>query len=70
MAILRFSNTRVYMMAERFSMRKIKEVLRLKHEAGCGNRDITKSCGIAVSRYLRRATRAGLSVLVPPHQFG
>ncbi|CAO0820267.1 hypothetical protein DFAR_1470012 [Desulfarculales bacterium] len=50
--------------AERLSMRKIKEVLRLQHEAGCGNRDIAKSCGIGrttVSRYLRRATHAGLS---------
>ena len=52
------------MPAERLSMRKIKEGLRLKHEAGCGNRDIAKSCGIGrttVSRYLRRAARAGLS---------
>jgi transposase len=50
-------------------MRKIKEVLRLKHEAGCGNRDISKSCGIGrttVSRYLRRAARAGLSWPLPP----
>ncbi|CAO0823203.1 hypothetical protein DFAR_3530007 [Desulfarculales bacterium] len=44
------------MSTERLSMRKIKEVLRLKHEAGCGNRDIAKSCGIdrtTVSRSLR-----------------
>ena len=58
------------MPAERLSMRKIKEVLRLKHEAGCGNRDIAKSCGIGrttVSRYLRRAKRAGLSWPLPPY---
>ncbi|CAO0820695.1 hypothetical protein DFAR_1830009 [Desulfarculales bacterium] len=36
----------MHLPAERLSMRKIKEVLRLKHEAGCGNRDIAKSCGI------------------------
>ncbi|CAO0820714.1 hypothetical protein DFAR_1840004 [Desulfarculales bacterium] len=45
-------------------MRKVKEVLRLKHEAGCDNRDIAKSCGIGrttVFRYLRRAARAGRS---------
>ncbi|CAO0821641.1 hypothetical protein DFAR_2510001 [Desulfarculales bacterium] len=44
------------MPAERLSMRKIKEILRLKHEAGCGNRDIAKHCGIGrttVSRYVR-----------------
>ncbi|CAO0823311.1 hypothetical protein DFAR_3630022 [Desulfarculales bacterium] len=54
------------MPAERLSMRKIKEVLRLKHEAGCGNREIAKSCGIGrttVFRYLRRAAHAGLSWL-------
>ncbi|CAO0823938.1 hypothetical protein DFAR_390002 [Desulfarculales bacterium] len=50
--------------AERLSMRKIKEVFRLKHEAGCGNQDIAKSCGvgrITVFRYLYRVVRAGLS---------
>ncbi|CAO0824855.1 hypothetical protein DFAR_950029 [Desulfarculales bacterium] len=54
---------------ERLSMRNIKEVLRLKHEAGCGNRDIAKSCGIGrttVSHYLRQAARAGLSWPSPP----
>ncbi|CAO0823444.1 hypothetical protein DFAR_3710002 [Desulfarculales bacterium] len=56
------------MSAERLSMRKITEVLRLKHEAGCGNRDIAKSCGIGrttVSRYLHRAARVGLSWALP-----
>ncbi|CAO0824223.1 hypothetical protein DFAR_510011 [Desulfarculales bacterium] len=52
------------MPAERLSIRKIKEVLRLKHEAGCGNRDIAKNYGIGrttMSRYLRRAAHTGLS---------
>ncbi|CAO0821434.1 hypothetical protein DFAR_2330021 [Desulfarculales bacterium] len=56
------------MPAERLSMRKIKKVFRLKHEAGCGNRDIAKSCGIGrttVFRYLRRAARVGLSWPIP-----
>ena len=30
----------------RLSMRKIKEVLRLKYEAGLSNRAIARSCGI------------------------
>ncbi|CAO0822699.1 hypothetical protein DFAR_3240012 [Desulfarculales bacterium] len=49
-------------------MRKVKAVLRLKHEVRCGNRDIAKSCGIGrttVSRYLRRAARASLSWPLP-----
>ncbi|CAO0824696.1 hypothetical protein DFAR_830006 [Desulfarculales bacterium] len=53
---------------ERLSMRKIKEVLRLKHKVGCGNRDIAKNCGrgrATVSRYLRRAARSGLSCPLP-----
>ncbi|CAO0820269.1 hypothetical protein DFAR_1470014 [Desulfarculales bacterium] len=52
------------MPAERLSMRKIKEVLRLKHEAGCGNRKIAKSYGIGrttVPYYRCRAARAGRS---------
>ncbi|CAO0823367.1 hypothetical protein DFAR_3690007 [Desulfarculales bacterium] len=56
------------MPAERLSMRKTKKILRLKHEVGCGNRDIAKSCGISratVSRYLRRAARVGLSWPLP-----
>ncbi|CAO0822602.1 hypothetical protein DFAR_3180030 [Desulfarculales bacterium] len=52
------------MPVESLSMRKIKKILRLQHEAGCGNQDIAKSCGIGratVSHYLRRAARAGRS---------
>ena len=45
-------------------MRKIKEVLRLKYEAGLSNRAIAKSCGIChktVKEYLTRARASGLS---------
>jgi transposase len=49
--------------AERLSMRKIKEVLRLKYEAGLGNRQIARSCSInhsTVADYVIRAKAAGL----------
>ena len=45
-------------------MRKIKEVLRLKFEAGLSNRRNARSCGIsrtAVAEYLSRFEEAGLS---------
>ena len=46
------------MAARRLSMRKIKEVLRLKWEYNSSNNQIAKSCNIArstVREYLRRA---------------
>ena len=46
------------------SKRSIKEVLRLKYEAGLSNRDIAKGCGIChktVKEYLTRARASGLS---------
>ena len=52
------------MPAERLSMRKIKEVLRLKFELGLPNRQIARSCSInhcTVADYLYRAKAAGLS---------
>ena len=51
------------MPAERLSMRKIKEVLRLKFELGLRNRQIARSCSInhsTVADYLYRAKAAGL----------
>lgn len=48
---------------KRLSMRKIKEVLRLKHQAGLSNRQIARSCvlsHVTVSTYLERAAQAGL----------
>jgi len=51
------------MPAERLSMRKIKEILRLKWSCGLSNRKIAQSCAIsrsAVAEYLMRASAAGL----------
>ena len=55
------------MAAERLSMRKIKELLRLK-AAGHGNREIARSLVIShstVKEYLRRAAVAGVSWPLP-----
>ena len=54
--------------AKRLSMRKIKEVLRLKFELGLGHRQIARSCGInhgTVGDYIRRAEAAGLEWPLP-----
>ena len=56
------------MPAKRLSMRKIREVLRLKWGNGMSNRRIAASSGIGrptVSEYLRRAEEAGLSWPLP-----
>jgi hypothetical protein len=56
------------MAAKRLSMRKIREILRLKFECGLSQRDIAKSCSIArstVGEYLIRASAAGLSWPLP-----
>jgi IS30 family transposase len=48
---------------ERLTMRKIKEILRLKYEAGLSNRAIAGACNISnstVGEYLRRAAAAGI----------
>jgi transposase len=50
------------------SMRKIQEVLRLKHELHFSNRAIARSCSIprsTVANYLARARAAGLSWPLP-----
>ncbi len=47
---------------KRLSMRKLKEVLRLRYELGLGQRQIARSCSIGqgtVSGYLKRAQEAG-----------
>jgi len=44
-------------------MRRIKEVLRLRFEAGLGHRQIARSCSLGVGTvhdYLKRAEAAGL----------
>src|SRR5436190_15842268 len=54
--------------ARRLSMRKIKEVLRLKHELGLGQRQTARSCSIGlgtVHDYLARAAEAGLTWPLP-----
>ena len=46
------------------SMRKLKEILRLKHQAGLTDRQIGRSCSLShttVSTYLQRAAQAGVS---------
>ena len=56
------------MPAQRLSMRKIKEVLRLCWGHGLSKRKTARSCGIsrpAVDEYLRRAEEAGLSWPLP-----
>jgi transposase len=53
---------------ERLSMRKIKEVLRLRFEHGLSHRAIAHSCGIGVTtarEYLMRAKTAGLCWPLP-----
>ena len=48
---------------ERLTMRKIKEILRLKYEAGLSNRAIAGACNISnstVGEYLRRAEATGI----------
>ena len=56
------------MPAQRLSMRKIREVLRLCWANGLSKRQTAASCGIsrpAVDEYLRRAKEAGLSWPLP-----
>jgi transposase len=58
------TNEEVEMANRRLSMRKIKEVLRLKWKHGCSNKQIANSCNISrstVRDYVRRAQAAGLS---------
>ena len=53
---------------ERLSMRKIREVLRLKWACELSNRAVATSCAIAPSTvwdYVHRATQAGLSWPLP-----
>ena len=51
------------MPAERVSMRRVREILRLKHEAGASDRAIARSVGVARSTArlcLDRVAAAGL----------
>jgi len=52
----------------RLSMRKIREILRLKHEAGLSDRGIANAVSVsrsAVQKRLRRAERVGISWPLP-----
>ncbi|MBW6475384.1 MAG: IS21 family transposase [Anaerolineaceae bacterium] len=52
------------MAQERLTVRKIKEILRLKYEAKLSNRAIAGACKVSnstVGEYLRRASAAGIS---------
>ena len=56
------------MPAERLSMRKVREVLRLKHAHGMSYRKISEATGVGktqASEYVRRATVAGVTWPVP-----
>jgi transposase len=49
-------------------MRKLRDVLRLKHEAGLNHRAIAQACAVGlgtVTTYLQRATAAGLTWPLP-----
>lgn len=55
----------------RISMRKIRELLRLKFEQGLTNRQIARSCNISrpsVAHYLARAAAAGITWPQPEEQ--
>ena len=57
------------MPAKRKPMRKIKEVLRLKFEAGLSHERIAAATGLskgAVTKYVQRAAQAGLGWPLPP----
>ena len=56
------------MPAKRLSMRKLKEILRLKIEHDLSNRAVARSCSIShltVEEYLKRFIKSGLSWPLP-----
>ena len=56
------------MPAERAPMRKVREVLRLKHALGASDRQIAHSLGVSrstIAEYLRRAAVIGITWPVP-----
>jgi transposase len=56
------------MPTERLSMRKVREVLRLKHAVGLSYREISEATGVgktAVGEYIRRAEVIGITWPVP-----
>src|ERR1041385_829027 len=58
------SKGRISLPARRLSVRKIKEVLRLKFDVGLGLRQIARSCSIGLGtahEYLQRAEAANIT---------
>jgi transposase len=56
------------MTQEKLSLRKIREILRLKYEVGLSNRAIARACCISnstVGEYVKRAEQAGLAWPLP-----
>jgi transposase len=56
------------MAQKRLSMRKLKEILRLRYEAKLSNRAIARACSVSkdtVREYLCKASEAGLSWPLP-----
>jgi len=56
------------MAATRLPMRRLREILRLKHACGLSHRAIARSCGVGsgtVSDYVTRAQQAGLTWPLP-----
>ena len=56
------------MPARRLLMRKIREVLQLRHEQGLSHQAVARACGVGVgtvNRYLRRAAQCGLGWPLP-----
>jgi transposase len=65
---LSLKNKETSMAQERLTLRKIREILRLKEAAGLSNRAIARACKISnstVGEYLRRAEAAGLHWPLP-----
>src|SRR3984893_18336456 len=61
--LLRFAKGGL-MPAERLSMRKVREVLRLKYASGASDRAIARSVGFgstAIAEYIRRAAVIGIT---------
>ena len=56
------------MPARRLLMRKIREVLQLRHGHGLSHQAVARACGVGVgtvNRYLRRAAECGLGWPLP-----
>src|ERR1700722_14707144 len=66
--LIRFQTWSADLPTRRLSMRKTKEVLRLKFELGLGLRQIARSCSLGlgtVHDYLQRAKAAGVGWPLP-----